>query len=193
MDDLNLKDTTDDAPEDGYQLADLSRAEETQGADDGLRETYIALSECVRQRSVDGLNQLLVDTIMLRDLYKKHHWQLSGPTFYQLHLLFDEHYETQAELVDALAERVQILGGVAIGMPDQVADLTHIDHPPRGREEPEVQITRLLGAHRTILGFAQEFAAVVSENGDTGTEDLVVSQLIVENEKQAWFIAEHLA
>ena len=193
MEEMDYKATQDDGSDEGYQLADLARAEETQSADDALRLTYIALSEDVRQASVDGLNQLLVDTIMLRDLYKKHHWQLSGPTFYQLHLLFDQHYETQADLVDALAERVQILGGVAIGMPDQVAELTHVQHPPVGREDPDVQITRLLGAHKVILGFAQEFAATVSENGDTGTEDLVVSQLIVENEKQAWFIAEHLA
>jgi starvation-inducible DNA-binding protein len=56
---------------------------------------------------VEHLNQLLADTITLRELYKKHHWQVAGPTFYQLHLLFDRHAERQDELVDAIAERTR--------------------------------------------------------------------------------------
>jgi starvation-inducible DNA-binding protein len=55
----------------------------------------------------------LADTMMLRDLYKKHHWQVAGQTFYQLHLLFDKHYTEQSTLVDALAERIQSLGASA--------------------------------------------------------------------------------
>src|ERR1700687_2051213 len=76
----------------------------------------IALSENACKASVENLNQLLADTITLRDLYKKHHWQVAGPTFYQLHLLFDKHYEEQNALVDAIAERIQLLGGVTIAM-----------------------------------------------------------------------------
>ena len=56
-----------------------------------------SLAEKVCRESVDNLNQLLADTMTLRDLYKKHHWQLAGPTFYQLRLLFDKHYEQQNE------------------------------------------------------------------------------------------------
>ena len=70
----------------------------------------IALDASVRGASVDSLNQLLVDTMTLRDMYKKHHWQVSGPTFYQLHLLFDKHFNEQSELVDSVAERIQSLG-----------------------------------------------------------------------------------
>src|SRR5262245_15111466 len=55
----------------------------------------IALAESTRRVSVTNLNQLLADTITLRDLYKKHHWQVSGATFYQLHLLFDKHASEQ--------------------------------------------------------------------------------------------------
>src|SRR5438046_9078280 len=76
----------------------------------------IALDASVRGISAENLNQLLVDTMTLRDLYKKHHWQVSGPTFYQLHLLFDKHFNEQAQLVDAIAERIQTLGGVSIAM-----------------------------------------------------------------------------
>src|SRR5438874_2478773 len=103
----------------------------------------IALSEEACKESVENLNQLLADTITLRDLYKKHHWQVAGPTFYQLHLLFDKHYEQQNELVDAIAERVQLLGGVSVAMAHDVAETTLIPRPPRGREEAPVQISRL--------------------------------------------------
>ena len=109
----------------------------------------IALEESVRKGAVDDLNQVLVDTMSLRDLYKKHHWQVSGPTFYQLHLLFDKHYEAQAELVDALAERVQMLGGVALAMAHDIAEISRLERPPRGREEVPVQLSRLLEAHES--------------------------------------------
>jgi starvation-inducible DNA-binding protein len=51
----------------------------------------IGLKDSVRLQSVNTLNQVLADTITLRDLYKKHHWQTAGSTFYQIHLLFDKH------------------------------------------------------------------------------------------------------
>ena len=101
----------------------------------------IALSESARKDSVENLNQLLADTITLRDLYKKHHWQVAGPTVYQLHLLFDKHYDEQNELVDAIAERIQLLGGVSIAMAPDVAEMTLIPRPPKGRDEVSVQIS----------------------------------------------------
>ena len=107
----------------------------------------IALSEKVAGESIARLNQILADTMTLRDLYKKHHWQVSGPTFYQLHLLFDKHYEEQDELVDQIAERIQLLGGVSVAMAADVAELTTIERPPKGREQAGAQISRLLEAH----------------------------------------------
>lgn len=152
----------------------------------------LALEDKVRAASVEALNQLLSDTITLRDLYKKHHWQVSGPTFYSLHLLFDKHYEEQAELVDKLAERVQTLGGVAIAMAHDVAETTTIERPPRGREELPVQLSRLLDAHEQILAEARQFAKEAASRGDDGTNDLIVSDIIRTHEMQVWFVAEHL-
>jgi starvation-inducible DNA-binding protein len=86
----------------------------------------------------------------IRDLYKKHHWQQAGPAFYQLHLLFDKHYDEQADLVDEIAERIQTLGGISIAMAPDVAETTMIERPPKGREETPVQISRLLEAHEII-------------------------------------------
>lgn len=152
----------------------------------------IGLEEDACLKSVNMLNQVLVDTIMLRDMYKKHHWQVAGHTFYQLHLLFDKHYEEQTELVDLLAERVQRLGGLALGMPSDVAAETNIESPPRGREEVPVQISRLLEAHEIILKESRKYAKDAEDNGDDGTNDLLVSEVIRINEQQVWFIAEHL-
>ena len=153
----------------------------------------IALDASVRGVSVDNLNQVLVDTMTLRDLYKKHHWQVSGPTFYQLHLLFDKHFDEQSELVDGIGERIQSLGGVSIAMAHDVAEMTLIPRPPRGRDEVPVQIARLLHAHEIVLKEARAMARQAAEAGDDGTNDLLVSDVIRTNERQAWFVAEHLA
>src|SRR4051794_28737036 len=152
----------------------------------------IALDEKACAQSVDNLNQVLADTITLRDLYKKHHWQVSGHTFYQLHLLFDKHYAEQAELVDEIAERIMVLGGISLAMAADIAETTLIPRPPRGREEPPVQISRLLHAHEIILEEARAMARAADESGDDGTNDLLVSDVIRTNEMQVWFVSEHV-
>jgi len=151
-----------------------------------------ALSESVCKQSVESLNQILADTITLRDLYKKHHWQIAGPSFYQLHLLFDKHAGEQDELVDSIAERVQLLGGVSIAMAHDVAETSLIPRPPRGREEPPVQISRLLHAHEIVIKEARAMARRAAESGDDGTNDLLISDVIRRNELQVWFVAEHV-
>src|ERR1700747_1437431 len=152
----------------------------------------IALDEKVCSQSVENLNQLLADTITLRDMYKKNHWQVAGHTFYQLHLLFDKHHEEQDELVDTIAERIQLLGGISLAMAPDVAETTIIPRPPRGREEVPVQISRLLEAHEFILKEARTMAKQAADAGDDGTNDLLVSNVIRTNELQAWFVAEHV-
>jgi starvation-inducible DNA-binding protein len=152
----------------------------------------IALPEQTCRQSVESLNQLLADTMTLRDLYKKHHWQVAGPTFYQLHLLFDKHYEEQSDLVDKIAERIQLLGGLSLAMAADVAEATAIPRPPKGREVPPVQIGRLLHAHEIILKEARAMAQRAVDAGDEGTNDLIVSDIVRRNELQAWFVAEHV-
>jgi len=157
-----------------------------------LTQYPIALDEGVRAASVEALNQILADTMMLRDLYKKHHWQVAGHTFYQLHLLFDKHYGEQSTLVDALAERIMSLGGISVAVPHDVAEMTRIERPPRGREEVPVQLSRLLEAHEIVLKEVRQAAKKAAEAGDDGTNDLLVSGVIRTHEMQVWFLAEHL-
>jgi starvation-inducible DNA-binding protein len=152
----------------------------------------LELEEPIRLEMTAQLNQLLADTMTLRDLYKKSHWQVSGPTFYQLHLLFDKHFGEQVEIVDAIAERIQLLGGIAIAMAADIAEITQIERPPRGREEVPVQISRLLDAHQIIIRQCRTLARRASTIGDDGTNDLVVSDVLRANELQVWFLSEHL-
>jgi starvation-inducible DNA-binding protein len=157
-----------------------------------IRDLPIGLDEDVRTEVTKHLNILLADTASLRDLYKKSHWQVGGPTFYQLHLLFDKHFGEQVELVDLIAERIQILGGVSVAMAPDIAEMTRLARPPKGREEVPVQISRLLEAHEIIIKDARKVAKRAADLGDDGTNDLLVSSVLRTNEMQVWFIGEHL-
>jgi len=157
-----------------------------------IKDLPIGLEESTRLEVTKRLNLLLADTATLRDLYKKSHWQVAGPTFYQLHLLFDKHYGEQAELIDAIAERIQILGGVAVALAADIAEMTRIERAPRDREEVPVIITRLLEAHRSIIEEVHDFAKKAADLGDDGTNDLLVSDVLRANELQVWFVSEHL-
>jgi starvation-inducible DNA-binding protein len=168
------------------------RAKEIQQYGTVTHALPLNLEEPVRLEMTEQLNQMLADTMTLRDLYKKSHWQVAGPTFYQLHLLYDKHFGEQAELVDEIAERIMLLGGLSIAMAPDVAEITRIDRPPRGREEVPVQLSRLLDAHQIIIGHCRELAERADKLGDDGTNDLVVSDVLRTNEMQAWFLSEHL-
>jgi starvation-inducible DNA-binding protein len=168
------------------------QARETQRFGEVVKDLPHRLDEKARAQSCEKLNQLLADSIALRDMYKKHHWQVTGPTFYQLHLLFDKHYEEQVEIVDKIAERIQLLGGVSIAMGGDVAELTKISRPPRGREEVPVQIARLLEAHKLIMIDCHDIAEAADKARDDGTNDLAISDVLRPNELQSWFIGQHL-
>src|SRR3954468_21998912 len=142
----------------------------------------LELEEPVRLEMTEQLNQLLADSITLRDLYKKSHWQVAGPTFYQLHLLYDKHFAEQVEIVDIIAERIQLLGGISLAMAHDVAETTRIERPPRGREEVPVQISRLLDAHQIIIGHCRTLGKRASALGDDGTNDMVISDVLRANE-----------
>ena len=169
-----------------------AKAKEIQKYGTVIEDMAHPLGAEVRAEMAAQLNVLLADSIVLRDMYKKHHWQVSGPTFYQLHLLFDKHFNEQIAIVDTIGERVQLLGGVTIAMGEDVAELTRIPAPPRGREEVPVQISRLLNAHKIIMQACLDLSKAADKAGDQGTNDLAVSDVLRPNELQAWFLSEHL-
>lgn len=157
-----------------------------------LKTIPIALPDATRLKNVELLNQLLSDSITLYNMYKKHHWQVYGPTFYQLHLLFDKHATEQLSLIDLIAERIQTLGGVAVGMPQDVSERTKIERSPAGEETPPVMLGRLLDAHEIIIKQIHEWIETTEKNKDWGTNDLLISDVLRTNELQVWFISSHL-
>jgi starvation-inducible DNA-binding protein len=159
---------------------------------DQIRAMPIGLPEDIRGESAAMLNEVLSDTRILHDLYKKTHWLMRGETFYQLHLLMDKHAGEQEELVDLLAERVQSLGAIAVGDPRHVAELTAVPRPPDGAEEVPAMLSRLLEAHELVITGVREAAHRAQDLGDDGSNDLLVSDVLRTNELQAWFVTEHL-
>ncbi|MGH2384778.1 MAG: Dps family protein [Candidatus Limnocylindria bacterium] len=159
---------------------------------DAMRNLPVGLKRKVRKESSDLLNEILADSTILYALYKKHHWNVTGPTFYQLHLLFDKHAEEQLELIDLLAERVQTLGGLSVGDPRHAAELTTIERAPDGAEDVPAQITRLLDAHETIIGKVRAGIETTETSKDWGSNDLLMGDVLRRHELQVWFIAEHL-
>lgn len=157
-----------------------------------LHPVRIGLDAQTRSQSVRALNRLLAHTMALRDAYKKAHWQTSGATFYELHLLFDKHYGEQADVMDTLAERIQTLGGVTFALAADIAGESMITRAPRGRESARAQLERLAAAHETILLDARPLAREADDAGDDGTNDLIVSEIVRTNELQSWFIVQHL-
>lgn len=157
-----------------------------------LRTLPIALGDKARAQSCELLNEVLADSMVLYALYKKNHWLVAGPTFYQLHLLFDKHYEEQGELVDLLAERVQSLGGIAVGDPRHAAELTTIPRPPDGAEETAVMIDRTLEAHEIIIRKVRSAITATEKSEDWGSNDLLMGDVLRRHELQVWFLAEHL-
>ena len=157
-----------------------------------LRDLPIALGAGARKESARLLNEILADTTILYALYKKSHWNAAGPTFYQLHLLFDKHAEEQLELVDAIAERVQMLGGISVGDPRHAAELTSIPRPPDGAEEVPVVLDRLLAAHETIITKVRDAISATEDSKDWGSNDLLMGDVLRRHEMQVWFIAEHV-
>lgn len=167
------------------------RSREIQGFQQ-MRSLPLGMSEEVCGQSVTMLNQVLADTITLYNLYKKHHWQVAGPTFYQLHLLFDKHAGEVLASMDLVAERIQMLGGVSAGMPFDVAERTKIERPPQGVESVPAMLARTVEAHATVIRTVREGIELTEKNKDYGTNDLLMSDILRMHEMQVWFVSQHL-
>jgi starvation-inducible DNA-binding protein len=138
----------------------------------------------VCKRGVHALNQILADTIALRELYRAHHPEASGR--FPLHELYGKHYVEQAALADELAERIQTLGGASVAMASNIANL------PMGRDGVSDELSRLLEGHEGLLRLSHEAAVEAQDQGDDGTNDLLVSKVILTNEVEVWYLAQHL-
>lgn len=157
-----------------------------------IRNMPIALSIETRRENVALINRITADSMVLHSLYKKHHWLMRGPMFYQLHLLFDKHAGEQEDIIDRLAERVQSLGGVAVADPRHVAELTAILRPPNGVESVAAMLSRLLATHEAMIAVIRTAIEQTATNLDWSSNDLLVGDVLRIHEEQVWFIAERL-
>jgi starvation-inducible DNA-binding protein len=157
-----------------------------------LRQLPVALPFETRAQSVQLLNRILADSMILQTHYKKYHWLMRGPTFYQLHLLTDKHAAEQATLVDELAERIQTLGGISVGDPRHAAEITKLPRPPDGAQAVPSMLSQLLEDHEIIIAVVREAIEKTDQNGDAGTNDLLTSSVLRCHEMQVWFLSEHL-
>ena len=142
---------------------------------------------------IPALNQLLADSIMLRDLYGKHRWQVTGGGFYRQQLLFERHCLEQSCLADRIAERIVTLGGTPVVMAQHVAEMTRIARPPSGHEPPSGQIERLLVAHDAILSLSHDIVDLSARLRDEVTGALIAEEVIRLSEFQVWHLLEHMA
>lgn len=167
------------------------RSREIQGYKQ-LRSLPLGMAEETIGQSVTMLNQLLADSITLYNLYKKHHWQVAGPTFYELHRLFDKHAGEVLASIDLIGERIQMLGGVSAGMPFDVAERTKIERPPIGVESVPAILARTVNAHATVIRTIRDGIELTERNKDYGTNDLLMSDLLRMHEMHVWFVSQHL-
>ena len=153
-----------------------------------MAEAFVAgLNDNTRNKVIDLLNDRLADTISLTLAVKQAHWNLKGPGFIGVHELLDEVADHLRESSDLIAERAAILGGIARGTTEVVAEKTTMKAYPV--EEKDVQI-HIEALRERFLDVGQKIRAAIEEAGDAGdsdTEDLF-TEVSRQIDKDAWFI-----
>ena len=139
-----------------------------------------------RQQLSEALSRLLADTYTLYLKTHNYHWNVTGPMFNTLHLMFEEHYTELATAVDEIAERIRALGVKAPGSYTAFTDLTSIDEAT-GEESAEEMIRQLVIGQETVARTAREAIKAAEAASDEPTADLLTQRLQV-HEKTAWML-----
>lgn len=150
----------------------------------------IGIEEKAREEIGQGLSRLLADTYTLYLQTHNFHWNVTGPFFQQLHVLFEEHYTELAVAVDDIAERIRALGILAPGTYKEFAELSSIEEV-KGDISAEEMIERLVDSHETVVRTARTVLETAQEADDESSASLVGDRLVV-HEKTAWMLRSHL-
>ncbi len=137
------------------------------------------------------LNVLLADEFSLYARTRNAHWNVTGPAFSVLHKFFEDQYTQLAEMLDNVAERARMLGGIAEGTLDAVTTATRLGAP---KNEPGAMkmVLGLLNDHETIIRAVREdLSKVDGEYKDAGTADFLTG-IMEAHEKMAWMLRAHL-
>jgi starvation-inducible DNA-binding protein len=151
----------------------------------------IGIEEVHRKEIVDGLSRVLADTYTLYLKTHNYHWNVTGPMFNTLHLMFETQYNELWVAVDVLAERIRSLGEFSPGTYAEFAELTSIEEA-KGVPSAEDMLADLVAGHEACARTARTVFPVAEQGGDESTADLLTQRLQV-HEKTAWMLRSMIA
>ncbi|MDY6938466.1 MAG: Dps family protein [Cyanobacteriota bacterium] len=153
-----------------------------------MRNLNIGLTEEQREGVVALLNQDLADLYLLLIKTKKYHWDVVGPQFRTLHTLWQEHYEALTESIDAIAERVRMLGKYPVGTAEGFLKLTSLKEHPNDLPSANQMVERLVEDHEQVIRNLRSHIDACSEDfHDEGTSDFLTG-LMEQHEEMAWML-----
>ncbi len=151
-----------------------------------MKEINIGISEKERKKIAQGLSKLLADTYTLYLQTHNFHWNVKGPQFRALHIMFEEQYMELAAAVDLIAERIRALGFPAPGTYGEFAELSAIKEI-RGVPKAEKMVEILIDGQETVVRTARSIFPVVEESSDEPSADLLTQRMQI-HEKTAWML-----
>ena len=154
-------------------------------------ELNIGINAEDRQQIADGLSKLLADSYSLYLKTHNYHWNVEGPLFNTLHLMFEQHYTELATAVDEIAERIRALGVKAPGSYAAFSELTRVGEGG-GNETAEEMIRELVKGQETVARTAREAFKAAEAAHDEPTADLLTQRMQI-HEKNAWMLRSMLA
>lgn len=149
-------------------------------------EVNTGIADSDRKKIADGLAHLLADSYTLYTKTQGYHWNVTGPMFRTLHLMFEEQYVELRDAVDEVAERIRALGYPAPGSFAEMAGLASIPDD-KGTTEALDMVRQLAEDHESVISTARELLNAAEAGGDVATEDLATGRIQV-HEKTAWML-----
>ena len=152
----------------------------------------IGISEEHRAEISQVLSHILADEFVLYTKTRNAHWNIEGPDFHTMHVLFESQYDQLAEIVDNVAERIRTLGHYAPATLKQFLQLTHLTEETREKNDRMGFIKELLGDHeRIVINIRTQINRLAEQLKDAGTSDYLTG-LTEYHEKTAWMLRSHL-
>ncbi len=148
---------------------------------------HIEMPDVERKEIAESLSRLLADTYALYLKTQNYHWNVVGPRFRELHLMFEQEYEELAGAVDEIAERIRIVGFSAPATFAEFSRLTSLQEE-EGVPNAETMVHKLRGGHESVLRTAREVVDIAGRAGDHGTVELATERIAV-HEKTGWMLA----
>ena len=156
-------------------------------------QPHIGITEKNLKSVTSTLSTVLADAVVLYTKTRKFHWNVSGESFMELHLLFEKQYTELEEAIDEIAERINKLGGKTIGTMKEFLDLTHLKEAPGKYPERKEMIKELLEDHETIIVHLRKAVdECQDEYKDAGTADFLTG-LMEDHETNAWKLRRYFA